>query len=314
MSFRSAALLLVFWFVEQNKLAQQQARYAATHQAVPVTVTNLVTLTNQQIAAVNPLNPAPAVFDTNTPEQLLVLTNARARYTFTSRGGGLQSVELLDYPETISPRWKKTKTAEGVATLNTRAPVPVLAILGDASLVGDGNFTLTATADGVRADKSLTNGLRLTKEFHLSSNYLVTASVRMENTSAQPITLPAQEWVVGTATPMGPDDNGSERRHVVVRREKRRGPSRGLVFRRRIRLLPERAAFGIHRRIERRGLGLGAQPVFCAGGDAEGAGDTNHRPPGGSAAVPRRRAHPGHPAAPGHSDGDHLSDGNPRGA
>ena len=25
-----------------------------------------------------------------------------ARYTFTSRGGGLKSVELLDYPETIS--------------------------------------------------------------------------------------------------------------------------------------------------------------------------------------------------------------------
>ena len=42
-----------------------------------------------------------------------------------------------------------------MATLNTRAPVPVLAILGDASLVGDGNFTLTQTADGVRAEKSL---------------------------------------------------------------------------------------------------------------------------------------------------------------
>ena len=65
---------------------------------------------------------AVPVFDTNVPEQLLVLTNARARYTFTSRGGGLKSVELLDYPETISPRWKKTATADGVATLNTRAP------------------------------------------------------------------------------------------------------------------------------------------------------------------------------------------------
>ena len=46
-------------------------------------------------------------FDTNVPEQTIVLTNARARYTFTSRGGGLKSVELLDYPETISARWKR---------------------------------------------------------------------------------------------------------------------------------------------------------------------------------------------------------------
>ena len=46
-------------------------------------------------------------FDTNVPEQTIVLTNAHARYTFTSRGGGLKSVELLDYPETISARWKK---------------------------------------------------------------------------------------------------------------------------------------------------------------------------------------------------------------
>ena len=96
-----------------------------------------------------------------------------------------------------------------MATLNTRAPMPVLAILGDTNLMGDGNFTLTQTADGVRAEKTLANGLRLAKEFHLSSNYLVNASVRLENISDQPLALPAQEWVVGTATPMGPDDTGS---------------------------------------------------------------------------------------------------------
>ena len=158
------------------------------------------------------------VFDTNTPEELLAITNARARYTFTSRGGGLKSVELLDYPETVSARWIKKVAKDGVATLNLRAPAPVLAILGDASLVGDGNSTLTKTSDGVRAEKSFTNGLRIAKEFQLSSNYLVKASVRLENASDQPLTLPAQEWVVGTATPMGPDDNGHERGRDVVQR------------------------------------------------------------------------------------------------
>ena len=131
-----------------------------------------------------------------------------AIYTFTSRGGGLQSVKLLKYPDSIPLRWKKEMATNGVATLNTHAPVPVLAILGDPSLVGDGNFTLTQTGDGVRAEKVLPDGLRLVKEFHVGSNYLVYASVSLKNNSDKPLALPAQEWVVGTATPMGPDDNG----------------------------------------------------------------------------------------------------------
>jgi YidC/Oxa1 family membrane protein insertase len=146
--------------------------------------------------------------DTNAPEKLIVITNADARYTFTSRGGGLQSVGLAKYPDTIPLRWKKEMATNGVATLNNEAPMPVLAILGDTQFAGNGSFTLTKTADGVRAEKDLPDGLRLVKEFHIGSNYLVNASVRMENTSDKPLALPQQNWVVGTATPMGPDDNG----------------------------------------------------------------------------------------------------------
>ena len=199
-------ILLGFWFVQQNKLAMQQARYRATNQ----------TALAQSQPAARPMAEAPepaaaravsAGFDTNQPEILLSVTNGRARYTFTSRGGGLKSVELLDYPETISPRWKKKVATNGVATLNLRAPLPVLAILGGTNLTGDGVFTLTRIADGVRAEKSLENGLRIIKEFLLTSNYLVDASVRLENTSSESRALPAQEWIIGTATPMGPDDN-----------------------------------------------------------------------------------------------------------
>ena len=203
-------ILLGLWFIEQQKNYPHPPPQ-------PVANTNITTTAAAQTVTANsnavspPPNVVPVpVFDTNTPEELLVITNARARYTFTSRGGGLKSVELLDYPETVSPRWKKKEKVvkDGVATLNLRAPVPVLAILGDASLVGDGNFILTHIANGVHAEKSLVNGLRLSKEFHLSSNYLVNASVRLENVSDQPFTLPAQEWVVGTAAAMGPDDDG----------------------------------------------------------------------------------------------------------
>jgi YidC/Oxa1 family membrane protein insertase len=201
-------VLLGLWFIEQQKNYPHPPPQPVANTNTNTTTTAAAqTVTANSNAVSPPPNAVPVrVFDTNTPEELLVITNVRARYTFTSRGGGLKSVELLDYPETVSPRWKKKVAKDGVATLNQRAPIPVLAILGDASLVGDGNFTLTPTADGVHAEKSLTNGLRLVKEFHLSSNYLVNASVRLENTSAQPLMLPAQEWVIGTATPMGPDD------------------------------------------------------------------------------------------------------------
>ena len=166
-------------------------------------------------AAPAPLAPAAAALATpwfdpgaGAPETLITLTNAEARYTFSSRGGGLKSVQLSRYPDSIPLRWKKQMATNGYALLNSGASAPVLALLGDPGLVGDGNFTLTQTRAGLRAEKNLPGGLRLLKEFHLGSNYLLTATVSLENTSRQPIALPAQQWVVGTATPMGPDDAG----------------------------------------------------------------------------------------------------------
>jgi len=200
--------LLVWWFMEQKKVAEQQARYAATH---PVAVAVAAGTNAPPTFTTTVTTPAPVVvFDTNAPEQTLVLTNGRARYTFTSRGGGLKQIELLDYPQTVSARWKDsvTNAAAAVTTLNARTTVPALAILGGESLVGDGNFTLTQIAGGVRAEKSFSSGLHLVKNFQFSSNFVVNATVRIENTSSQPLNLPAQELVVGTATPMDVDDNG----------------------------------------------------------------------------------------------------------
>ena len=198
------AILLGLCFYEQQKYY--------SHLPPPPAATNALATAEAAITNVAPpaLTAAPAfTVDTNIPEQTLVLSNRQARYTFTSRGGGLNLVELLDYPETVSARWKveNARLSSSVATLNTRAPLPVLAVLGNPEFIGDGVFTLARTDDGVRAEKPFTNGLRLVKEFHLSSNYLVNASVRLENVSGRPLALPAQELVVGTATPMGPDDS-----------------------------------------------------------------------------------------------------------
>src|SRR5262249_55674880 len=38
--------------------------------------------------------------------------------------------------------------------------------------------------------------------------YLVQATARLENHSGQPVTVPTREYILGTATPMNPQDNG----------------------------------------------------------------------------------------------------------
>jgi len=202
--------LLMFWFYEQTKFERQRLAYQAQHPT-----TNVVSAAQNPTAASTPVTTSPArtptpgyTFDTNAPERLLVLTNGRARYTFTSRGGGLKRVDLLDYPEKISARWKQSTTStNAVAALNNGAAVPILAVLGDTNLVGDGNFILTQTAGGVRAEKLLPDGLSVTKEFQFSSNYLINATVSLKNVSAQTLALPAQEWVIGTSAPMDVDDS-----------------------------------------------------------------------------------------------------------
>src|SRR5439155_16701136 len=132
--------------------------------------------------------------------QFLAASNANARCTFTSYGGALKLVELEGIHQTISCRGKRPPGAERLASLNALAPQPVLNLLSPA-LQGDGVFKLSPFDNGVRAEKAFTNGLSVVKEFRLSSNYLIEATVRLENHSGQTIDLPPQEWSLGTATP-----------------------------------------------------------------------------------------------------------------
>ncbi len=196
------AILLGVWFFYTQKYGAQVAQQRALN-------TNAVAQAQATATAPTPAAPAAPGFslETNVPERVLTVTNANARYTFTSRGGGIKTVELLHYPETITPRWKRGTGANALATLNAGAPAPILAILGAPGLIGDGDFSLTKIKDGVEAEKSLPNGLVVTKDFHLSSNYLVTVNVTLKNDSGKPLPLPAQNWIVGTATPMDVDDS-----------------------------------------------------------------------------------------------------------
>ncbi len=201
-------VLLMLWFPIMNKVYPPKPLPAATNA--------LATATNQFERGATP--PAPATTTTTlaprvaafpapagVKEQVQVLTSENARYTFTSLGGGLKLVELTKYPETVGCHSKLKE--HNLASLNTPAAPPVLAWSGGEALAEDGVFALSEDSGVVRAEKQLTNGLYLTKEFRLASNYLIQATARLENRSAEPIALPAQGWNVGTATPMGPLDN-----------------------------------------------------------------------------------------------------------
>ena len=131
--------LLVGWFYESQKyesyVAQQRAA-AQANAAASQPATTSASITSTAITT-NDFSLSP-----NAPEKILTLTNSNARYTFTSRGGGIKFVELLNYPETISARWKPANTND-VVTLNAGAPVPILSILGDPAIVGDGDLRCT---------------------------------------------------------------------------------------------------------------------------------------------------------------------------
>ena len=165
--------------------------------------------------------PGAQVLDTNSsaaqllpsssvPEELLEITNANAHYTFSSYGGGLKQVELLNYPEAVSTVRQRKTVTNRVATLNSFTPAPTLAVLDGPAVQGDGVFKLSQLAGNkVHAEKQLTNGLTVVKDFELATNYLLTATVRLENKSDNSLSVPPQAWFAGTATPMNPRDDGS---------------------------------------------------------------------------------------------------------
>ncbi|MEY4387852.1 MAG: hypothetical protein RLY20_3135 [Verrucomicrobiota bacterium] len=204
----SAVFIIIWVFVISPK-------YLIGKPAPPTTNTVATLVSGTNSAEVSPASATPAmttagtavtaalpVLGSNAMEQTITLTNREARYIFTSHGGGLRRVELVGFPESAKPG--QATVSNRVASLNAKAPSPLLALLGEASLQGDGIFTLTQTASGVRAEKVLGNGLVVIKEFQPTSNYLFNATARIENRSAQPVAVPAHQIVVGTAAPMGP--------------------------------------------------------------------------------------------------------------
>ena len=203
-------LLLVLWFPLTNYIWPPSPAPRTTNQVA--LQTNTTSAATQSVAAVTnqPLTTPPPTIPTlvasNAPEDVVEVETAEALFTFTSHGGGLKTVALKRFPEIITCNDKEVAETNRVR-LNTGTAMPVMAVLGGDALVGDGLFQLTRDGQVVRATKTLPNGLRIAKEFAVSSNYLVTAKVRMENQSSQPLALPAQAAVIGSTSTLGARDD-----------------------------------------------------------------------------------------------------------
>ena len=137
------ALLFMAWTVITPRL----------YPPVPISRTNtFASLTNLPASGTNSApallratstNLASALIAPGAPEELLVLTHDQVRYTFTSYGGGLKQVELLNYPESVACNSKSGAAANRVAAFNTQAGQPVLGLLNATSWQGDGVYKLS---------------------------------------------------------------------------------------------------------------------------------------------------------------------------
>jgi YidC/Oxa1 family membrane protein insertase len=210
-------ILLMLWMPLVNKIFPPTRVPMATNAVATPGATNGLAAAAAEAPPAAPVTPAitaPAMpADAWTapaePEELLTIETAEARYTFTSHGGGLKAVELTEFPEAVAcGKKQRLANTNRWARLNDKAPLPALAYLGGRELEDARPFTLARTPGGLRAQKTLTNGVEVTKEFAVGTNHQMAATIRIVNRSEQPLTLAAQELLVGTAAPLGLKDNG----------------------------------------------------------------------------------------------------------
>lgn len=159
----------------------------------------------------DPVPAVPAVVaapEARGPESLEILESEKAIYTFTSHGGGIKTIALKDYPAIADAKKAAELGDSNLAAINTNAPMPIMSIRGSPAIEGNNEYTLRKSGETLFAETTLTNGLRIIKQFDLSAtNYLMSAVVRFENTTDQPLALPEQEFIVGTAAPASPGED-----------------------------------------------------------------------------------------------------------
>jgi len=198
-------LLLVLWFVFQDSILDfifgpppkpapgMHATNAAPVRAKPIPAATVLT---------TPDSLASRLKNTSSSEKTAVLENDAMRVNFTSRGGGISTVELKHFalPE------------EGNTILNSASPLSVLAVeMGDLHL--NDSWQLTSDANTVRAQFTSPSGLQAVKQFSLTNDYQVAVTLTVKNTGKATVQNPLQ-LALGMA---GHSDVGDEARQASTK-------------------------------------------------------------------------------------------------
>jgi len=202
-------LLFLSWPYLVNKLFPPKPLPPGATNNVALTTNQAALGTNVPVlsAATNvPVAASAPPIKPSAPEELQVIENPEALYTFTTHGGGLKQVELKEFQESVTCESKKKPGK--LAALNKRGFVPVPGLMGDGALEGVGVYKQPKTeGGGMRAEKELPGGLFVIKEFQPTSNFLVAIKWRIENRGPQPVSVGAHQVVVGKAAPVGLDED-----------------------------------------------------------------------------------------------------------
>lgn len=205
----SVVLLIAWWWGVGRMFPSNLQPVGASNQVVqpvlqPETGPNRPPLAPPTLGAGLPVKPqSTPVLSSGAAEQLVTLENDKLKATFTTVGGGLKFVELKSYPAQVS---RSKEAAKELATLNQSAYLPAFSFPYNPELNGDGAFSIERESGRVTSEKRLTNGLVITKEYRLLTNYQLSVTIKLANTGTTPIQLPSQELVVGSAAPMEPHE------------------------------------------------------------------------------------------------------------
>lgn len=205
----AALALMLSWSWLVNKIYPPSARPPVPTNTVAAlaagsdlsnTATAPVPALPPSTAAPLPATATPRAVLSSVPGRLLQIENAQVRATITSRGGGLKSVDLKEYPAVVVRRQRGSTVIEDPVTLNQPAFMPAFVHNDSPELGPDAEYQLSSDNGVIRAVHTLTNGLRITKEYRIASNYVFAVTLRYENTGRTPAGLPGRELVVGTAS------------------------------------------------------------------------------------------------------------------
>ena len=132
-------------------------------------------------------------------EKLVSLNTENSIFTFTS-AGGLKSIGLKQHKADPSSR-----TNNNIIYLNHGAKLPVFSLGG----IDDSEFSMKNDDNWLTMTSTNQVGIRITKKFTISTNYLLKTSIKLENTTDKPIILRSSTLNLGTAMPLTVPDNQS---------------------------------------------------------------------------------------------------------